>query len=470
MAPQQIQALEILLATVPELEQKINEELAENPTLELLHNGRESLMGNPVDGGGGGDSRASDEAAQAAEKDEALATLIQLTEHWQDYSGGRSYGGGTYTDEDEERRQFMFDSLTVEPSLQDFLSDQLREVAGLAPEMVEICSQIIGSIDEMGYLRTHVSDLAIVTGADPSEIRRGLAIVQGFDPPGIGARDLRECLLLQLQRKGEKGSLVYRLVDQFLDEAGRNQIPKIARALHISNSHVYELLEEIRRLNPYPGSLIGGSSSDYVYPEVFIEKQEDGEWGVRPNREYRPRLRIAPYYLELLRDPNTPREAKSYIREKVTRSRQLLKAIDQRQSTIERIAEVLIVHQRDFLDNGVEHMRPLTMSQVADDIGVHETTVSRAIANKYVQTPHGLFRFKHFFSTGFRASDGDEVSSLGIKEKIKNLIDGEDGRKPLSDQKLVELLKEQGFDVARRTVAKYREELGIPASHIRRSH
>jgi len=471
MAPQQIQALEILLATIPELDQKINEELAENPTLELLGNGFEELSGNPVEGDNQAEnSQQGEAAALAAEKDEALTTLIQLTENWRDYGAASSYGTPSASAEGEERRQFMFDSLTVEPSLHEVLSQQLRETDGLSASTIEICAQIIGSIDETGYLRTHLADLAIITGQDATEVRRALAVIQSFEPPGIGARDLRECLLLQLERQGKKKGLSYRLVDKHLEAAGRNQIPGIAKALHISNAHVYNLLEEIRSLIPHPGHLIGRTDAEFVHPEIYIEKDDKGVWIVRASREFRPRLRISPYYLKMLEDPQISKDDKSYIRGKMTNSRHLLKALDQRHSTIERIGTSLIEFQKPFFEYGIEHMRPLTMSQVADDISVHETTVSRAIANKYVQTPHGLFRLKHFFTAGFQGSGGDEVSSLSIKEKIRHLVEAEDMKKPLSDQKLVTLLTEQGFKVARRTVAKYREEQGIQASHLRRSH
>jgi len=471
MAPQQIQALEILLATVPELQQKISQELAENPTLELLENATEQLVGNPVEEGGpAADPRAEEEAsAMAAEKDEALATLIQLNKDWRDHASMPFAGRGMGGREEQERRQFLFDSLADEPTLQDTLLTQLRQSDDVDERSAQICEQIVGSIDDTGYLRRHISDIAITVNADLPEVERALATVQSFDPAGVGARDLRECLLLQLQRRGEKGTLAYQVVDKHLDAIGRNQIPKVARALRTSSRGLYEILQEIRRLNPFPGSAIAPTTANMVYPEVFIEKDEQGEWHVRSNRDYVPRLRISPYYQKLLEDPKTPREAKTYIREKVTSSKLLLRAIVQRQSTIERIAGSLLEFQHDFFDDGVMHMRPLVMSQVAEDIGVHETTVSRAIANKYVQTPHGLFPLKHFFSSGYEAGNGEMVSSHSIKQKIQDFVDAEDPKRPLSDKKLADLLNEEGFKVARRTVAKYREEGGIMPSHMRRN-
>ena len=473
MAPQQIQALEILLATVPELEQKITSELESNPTLELVRTGSEALIGNPVeptDSEGAAGTNGNKEGNEGFGRDEALATLLELTKTWADYSASSRGGGGQHTPEDAERRQYLFDSLVSEPSLQEILMSQLREAEGLDEKMRSICEQIVGSIDETGYLRAHPSDLAIITNADLAEVKRAIAVVQDFDPAGIGARDLRECLLLQLDRQDRRGEVIYELVDKYLEDLGRNQIPRIARALRVSKNHLYVLLEEIKRLNPYPGSLVAPSRPNFVYPEVYIEKDGNGNWVVRPNRDYVPRLRVSPYYVKLLKDPNTPKEAKAYIREKVAGSKLLLRAIDQRQSTIERIAHSLLRFQRGFFDNGVAHMRPLIMSQVAEDIGVHETTVSRAIANKYVQTPHGLVPFKHFFSSGYEGSSGEMVSSHSIKHKLEEIVNNEDPKKPYSDQKLAQMLKDLGFTVARRTVAKYREELDILPSNMRRNY
>jgi RNA polymerase sigma-54 factor len=466
MAPQQIQALQILLATLPELEQRIHQELEQNPTLELLDSGLETLAGNPLEDDVEGTPQVEDDAAAAAaEHDESLAGLVQLTDSWRDYAPQMPY-----SDADVERRQFLFDSLTAEPSLQEHLLRQVRESEIADDRLRDLCAHIVGSIDEGGYLRTHPADIATALQTDLDSVQSGIALVQTFEPAGVGARDLRECLLLQLERQGRRDSLEYQLVEHHLDDLSHNRIPQVAKALHTSPAHVYTLLEKIRALNPYPGHQVSAAGVDFVYPEVFIEKDASGQWHARSNRDYSPRLRIAPRYLAMLEDPDVSADDKRYLRDKIASSRLLMRAIGQRQSTIERIAEALIEFQRDFLECGTEHMRPLVMGQVAERLGLHETTISRAIANKYVQTPHGLFPFRYFFNTGYRGEDGERVSSLGIKQKIQSLIEGEDRNHPLSDQKLVALLKQQGFDVARRTVAKYREELGIASSHLRRGY
>lgn len=469
MAPQQIQSLEILLATTQELEQKISEEISENPTLELLSHGTEDLVGNPIEQDETTGSPDQEEAAaRAAERDETLAALIELNAPWQD----GAYKAGSvrhYTAEDEERRQYMLDSLVSAKSLQDVLLEQLRQTEGLDQDAMGVCEEVIGSIDDTGYLRSHVADIAISSGSDMETVERALAVVQGLDPPGIGARDLRECLVLQLKRSGRTDTFEYEVVDKYLEDVGRNQIPKIARAMGISPARLYEALDKLKKLTPFPGSQIAPARPDYVVPEVFIERDDKDAWAVRTNRECFPRLRISPYYLNLLQSPDTPQDVKTYIRQKMTNSKMLLRALDQRASTIERIADCLLQFQPEFFERGIDHLRPLTMSRVADEIGVHETTVSRAVAGKYLQTPHGLFPFRQFFASGIDTGDGAKISSVSVKQKLQETVEQEDSKHPLSDQRLAAMLKGEGYRVARRTIAKYREELGILPSHLRRS-
>jgi RNA polymerase sigma-54 factor len=473
MAPHQIQSLEILMAAIPELEQKISEELVENPTLEMLENGTEQLVGNPLENSL--DHHASDTANDefASEKSETIENLLKLDELWHDRMPVPAAARRGYSAEDDERRQFFFDSLAAEKSMQEVLLEQLRETDGLDEFNERLCREIIGSIDDSGYLRTHLADIATACHTtDLKQVEHALRVVQQFEPAGIGARDLRECLLLQLERlPNARKRLEYRVVDKYLDDVGRNRLTQVSRALNVSLSELKEALARVRKLNPHPGSQVTPTErSDFVAPEVFVDKDEDGNWRVRTNRDYIPRLRISPYYIKLLKDKDTNEEVKSYIRSKIGNSKLLLRALEQRESTIVRITRSLLKFQLGFFDNGVEDMKPLTMSQVADDIEVHETTVSRAITNKYIQTPHGLFPFKHFFTTGYESSSGEQVSSRTVKQKIRDAINAENPQRPLSDQQLSKILKQEGFEVARRTVAKYREELGILSSSLRRKY
>lgn len=498
LAQHQIQSLEVLQLALQDLRAHIQEEMASNPALEM-GSGPEGEDGSVADGGGeGGDAAESGDggeqtsdfgesflgdpmeeaAAQgsnqqelagvAAEKDEFLANLMQVEEGWRDYVPPE-HARNLASSDDEERRRFFFDSLASESTLEDVLLEQLR-TADCDEQTARVGEMIIGSIDQTGYLRTSVPDLAVATGSSLREVERVLKMVQTFEPPGVGARDLRECLLLQLDRKGMRKSLAYRVVEKQIDKLARNRIPDIARALRVSKAALYEALAEIRKLQPRPGNAVSSEPDHYVLPELFVTREQDGSYSVSTNRDSVPRLRVSSLYLRLLQDPATPPETRAYIREKVNSVKMLMRSIAQRKSTIERIAEVVVRHQHDFFEDGEEAMRPLTMGEVAQEIDVHETTVSRAIANKYMDTPRGLFPLRHFFSTGYTTGDGDQLSNLSIKSKVQTLVDDEDPAKPLSDQSLVELLKEQGLKVARRTVAKYREELGIPSSHLRKRH
>jgi RNA polymerase sigma-54 factor len=470
MAPQQLQSLAILQATAQEVEHRIEQELAENPTLELVGHGTEQLVGSLADRGDavGGDSEAG---AQVAEHDETLATLVELGEAWQDYAGQRFSSRGPYSGEDEERRQFLFDSLVDEPGLQEFLLMQVRENDTVDDDLRGLAEHVIGNIDERGYLQARTDEMAAALGLPPAQVEDAVRLVQSFDPPGVGARDLRECLLLQLERKGREESLAYRAVKHHLDELGRNRIPQVAKALRISPQRLYtEVLGEIRGLTPFPGSEVSHEQTNYVVPEVYVQRDEDGQWQVQANRDSIPHIRIAKQYLDLLKDPEVAAEVKAYVREKIANSRLLLRAVEQRESTIVRLTRSLLEWQRDFFDHGPEHLRPLTMGQVADDLGLHETTISRTVAGKYIQTPHGIMPFRDFFSTGSVTQEGETVSSLSVKQKLQELVQQEPPKKPLSDQRLTDLLQEQGFDVARRTVAKYREELGILPSRLRRGY
>jgi RNA polymerase sigma-54 factor len=466
IAPQQIQSLEILTAPLLDLQTRINQEMAENPALERLASEGEQLAGDPMEDVGRPETD-QDIAGMAAEKDEFIASLMQLDDSWGDYlppDHARSYAG----QQDAERRQYFFDSLTADRTLADDLLEQLR-TGDYDEETARIGEAVIGSLDGAGYLRSHPEDVAIACGAKLDEVKRAVKMLQGFEPPGVCARDIRECLLLQLERQGRKDTLTYKAVDKYLDKLAKNRIPEVAKALRVSPAALYEVMQEIRQLQPRPGHSVDTGTEQYVLPEVYVEKESD-EYTIRTNGNHMPRIRVSPLYIRLLEDPETPKEVRDYIKEKILNGNALIKSLAQRLSTIERIAGIIVDRQKEFLDIGEESMRPLTMSQVANEIGVHETTVSRAIANKYMQTPRGLFAFKHFFTTGYRTADGDMLSSHSIKSKIQALVGEEDLGHPLSDQKIVKLLTEQGLKVARRTVAKYREEIGIQSSHLRKSY
>ncbi len=467
LAPQQIQSLEILVAPLLELQMKVSQELQDNPVLEQEKPAGEELAGDVLSETSSEDDGENGQQSDSDKTDREIKELVQLSDSWQN-SLVPSHSQRQFSSDDEEKRQHFFDSLTDEASLQEQLLEQLK-LSGTDDKTKELAELIIGSIDEQGYLRSHLADLATAGNVSVKEMEKILEFVQSFDPPGIAARDLKECLLLQLKAKGKSKSLSAELIRSHLKEIGQNKLPQVARKMKISMIRLNELLLEVRALNPYPGLSLSPNNPIFVIPEVFVEKRDD-KYVVISKGDNFPRLRISQFYLNLLENPDTSEETKSYIKEKLIQGKTLIKSLVQRQSTIKNIAEVIVDSQFDFFEKGVEFLRPLTMQQVADKLGIHETTVSRAIANKYMQTPYGLFEFKYFFSTGFKAEDGESLSNRSIMEKIKDLVSREDTAKPLSDLQIAELLAKDGLKVARRTVAKYREELGIPPSHLRKEY
>ena len=467
MSPQQLQALQILQEATLELQQRITSELNVNPVLEVTGNGLEQLAGNPLEDSGLG-SQNDEHAAQLAEYDESMVDAVR--EIGDEGLFRDALAGVAYDEDAEERRQHFFNSLSSEATLQDRLLEQLRDVVQDDPHWVRICTEVLGNLDDAGYLQAGDDDIARGAGVSLAEAQRAVAIVQSLEPAGIGARDLRECLLLQLERNRERGSIAWDIVDRHLDDLARNRLPQLAKSLDADLSEIQAAAERIRSLDPRPGHALAATPVNYIVPEVVIELGPDGRWQVRMNRWTTPRLGLVQRYVDMLQEPSVPAEVKQFLREKMASAKTLMNALGERQATIERIAWVLVEMQGDFLREGPGKLRPLTMQQVAEELELHETTISRAVANKYVQTPHGLFSFRHFFTTGYQGSDGEALSSRAVKEKIVALVAQEAKAKPLSDQKIAELLAKEGLTVARRTVAKYREEEGIPAASLRRVH
>ena len=447
-----------------ELQERLSQELAANPVLEEVPSGTELQVGDPLSAGSG-------EAEPPDAGDEALASeqLVREAENWHDelpFPGGGHEGGGGGS-ADPADRDFFFDSLAGEPTLQELLLDELR-LSNVDDRQRRIGELVIGSIDDSGYLRTHPADIAMAADASLEEVEQVVRLIQTFDPPGVGAFTPGECLRLQLERRGEKDPRLFELIDRHLDDIGNNRLPQVARAMKISLPELDRLLEKLRSLHPYPGTALAPSGAVFVAPEVEIVRDGDA-YTVKPSGR-QVRLRIPERYWKMLEDPSLSAADRAYIRDKIAAARELMRALEMRETTIRRIAAVIADEQRDFFDKGVAFLRPMTMRHVAEKLDLHETTVSRAIAGKYLQTPRGFFEFRYFFSSGFQAADGTAVSSRSVQEAIRHLIDGEDARKPLSDEKLSRLLRQEGLDVARRTVAKYREEMHIPPTHLRRSH
>jgi RNA polymerase sigma-54 factor len=360
----------------------------------------------------------------------------------------------------------MFDSLVATTSLQEMLLEQIRE-SKLPEADWPLAEMLVGNIDDYGYLKAATEELSASTGMPPDRIESVIKVIQTFDPAGVGGRDLRECLLLQMERSGQKDTLEYRIVRDFMEALGRRRIPEIARGTGTEVDEVQDALENIAKLEPRPGRAYLPDNDQFILPEVFAHRSGD-EWVVTTNNEQIPHLRISNTYKDLMSQGENSPEVKNYIREKIRAGKFLIKSLHQRQQTILNIAREIVHRQRDFLEKGVAHLKPMTMVQVAEIVGVHETTVSRAVSGKYMQTPQGLFEMKYFFTAGIQTASGDGMSNTSVKDMIAEIFKAENGSKPLSDQEVVRMLKEKGIVIARRTVAKYRTELNILPSNLRK--
>lgn len=452
IAPQMQQSLQMLQAPTLELRHLVQQELVANPTLE-----EEST------------DVSLEEASSPDEEDDfekEFAELSRLDEEWREYMA-QSRMAAPKRDDADEKHQFMMDSIVEPITLQEHLLNQLS-VSDVEADLRETAAMLIGNIDENGFLQVDLEELSFDMGIPFDDLEEAKLLVQTFDPVGVGAVDLRDCLLIQLERLGKHHSLEYRIVDHYLDELARKRYPQIAKKLSVSSEQITHAAGSIARLDPKPGSRFGGDSNTYVTPDVSVEKI-GGEWVVAMNNEQIPRLRISNSYKDLMASGNG-REAKAYIRDKIRAGKFLIKSIHQRQQTIRSIAAEIVKRQADFFEIGPSKLKPMNMAQVADEVGVHETTVSRAVSGKYLSTPHGVFEMKYFFTTGYQTEDGETMSNTSVKKTIADLVDSEDPKKPLSDQRIVEELEKSGIKIARRTVAKYREELNILPSHMRRSY
>ena len=360
----------------------------------------------------------------------------------------------------------MFDSLVAGTSLAESLLEQVRD-SSLPEADHTVAEVIIGNIDDYGYLKASVEEISAISNVPGEKILEVLKVIQTFDPPGVGARDLRECLMLQLERENELESLEYEIVRDYMEALGKRRIPEIARGTGATVEEVQESLAKIARLEPRPGRAFLANVDQFVLPEVFVKRSGD-DFVVTTNNEHIPHLRISNVYKDLMSQGSNSAEVKNYIREKIRAGKFLIKSLHQRQSTIANIAREIVKRQREFMDKGVAFLKPLTMVQVAEVVGVHETTVSRAVSGKYMETPQGVFEMKYFFTAGLQTDSGANVSNTSVKDMIAEIFKGEDTSKPLSDQEVVKMLKEKGIVIARRTVAKYRMELNILPSNLRK--
>lgn len=461
LAPQLRQSLELLQVPTLELRALIRAELEKNPTLEEPPENY-----TPLEDDGGEEPKANPDADQKSlDFRKEFEVLARLDDEWREYFF-QEENNRPYTAEAAEKRQYFFDSVAQTESLQAHLINQLR-LSDLDEHSRQIGELIIGSISDDGFLTTPVEELASSINADPGLFRTVLETIQDFDPTGVGARDLKECLLMQLRRLDKADSLAFAIIRDHIDLLAAHKLQDIAKALKTSPEEVQKAADFIATLTPRPGNAYSGDASAYIAPDVQVRKM-DGQFVVILNDDQIPHIRISRQYRSLMNDESTTAELRDYVQDKVRAGTFLIKSIQQRQSTIFNIATEIVKVQGEFLEHGVSHLKPLTMSQVADAVKLHETTVSRAVAGKHMRTPVGLFEMKYFFTPAIKLADGGSVSNKTVIDMIASMVAAESSTAPLSDQELMDQLKAKGVDVARRTVAKYRMALNLPPSHLRK--
>ena len=461
MTPQLQQALKLLQVPTLELQQIIKEELVLNPFLEEVDEFAE-VEDQKTDSDENPLERQEEESAGPENEEVAeVKDEIDWTDFVQDdldrASIPQSESNTEFFEKVPVRRESLAEHLTNELHLLDLTEDELA--------LGEI---IVGSLDDRGYLATPIEELAEFARATPEEVLRVLTIVQTLEPAGVGARDLRECLLIQLKARGQEGTLAWRIIEQQFENLKNNKRAEIARALKVTMEQVQEATDSLGTLSPKPGFELSAEEVKYVVPDLIVERVGE-EYVAFLNDRNVPRLRINAAYQSVLKgNKKSGSEDRKYVNDKLSAAKWLIGTIEQRRRTMINVMTCIIQEQREFFDKGIQFLRPLTLQTIARQIGVHESTVSRVTNSKYVQTPRGIFELKFFFSSGLTTDDGEDVSARTARDRIKNLIAEEDTKDPLSDQKIADLLRGDGLNIARRTVAKYREQLRILPARIRR--
>ncbi|HEX9160992.1 MAG TPA: RNA polymerase factor sigma-54 [Thermoanaerobaculia bacterium] len=466
MTPSLQQAIKLLQLSKLELQEVLNQELLENPLLEETAEEAKAEETETDTTDQKVDAEEEAKKAQETDKDKEKDSFeeIDYDAYFQDYI---EYGYNPRMSEEHE--EFPIENtLTRPPNLTDHLTWQLA-MSDASPRIKEVGQFIIGNIDEDGYLRASTEEIEAAGGWSATEVQQAIQVIQTLDPIGVGARDLRECLLLQLDFLQIDEPLVETIVRDHWDMFMQRHFVQLAKTLAIDMKTLEGLVEIIKHLDPKPGRKYSNERAIYVEPDVYVQKVGD-EYVIVLNEDGMPKLRINGSYRAMLNsmDSKSDGETVNYIKDKIRSAVWLIKSLDQRQRTIYKVAESIVKHQREFLEKGIDFLRPLVLRDVADDIQMHESTVSRVVSNKYMHTPRGLFLMKYFFHSGIDSDTGEDISSLTVKKKIQSFIEAEDPRKPLSDSKIMKILNDEGINIARRTVAKYRDELNIPSSTDRK--
>ena len=469
--PRLYQAMDLLYMPLLDLQQHLKQELLNNPFLDMVE---------PEEDEEESEDEATETEAQTEPEEKANNDEIDWEEILLD-----GFDAGGRREEHEERE--YYEPVTVDTrDLSDHLLDQIS-LLELTPRQAFLADEFIGNINEDGYLACSLDDLlnavndTVVKAAEEidrdtddlplytrAEIEQMLATIQSLDPPGVGARDLRECLMLQLKEAGLEQSVPYRLVRDCFEELINHRWSEISKRFGISPTDVQKAADEIKKLDPKPGLIYSDASDNYIIPDLIVDKI-DGRYHVFLNDANLPRLKLSRAYQEIARDKKKfEGENKEFISSKLNSANWMIQAIEQRRQTMLKVMNYIVDRQRDFFEKGVQHLKPLTLREVAEVISMHESTVSRVTNEKFVQTPRGVLPLKFFFSSGLSTTAGEDVSARGIKAQIEKLVADEDPKHPLTDQAIVNILKESGVQIARRTVAKYRDQLGVLSARMRK--
>ena len=463
MTPQLQQAIKLLQLTRLELQDLVIQELEENPLLEESSDVEEVRELDTLEV-----SEQELEPAQDSADFHEVEAGDDTLRDWDSYLDGYNYSSGEQQYGGEDERPSFENLLTKKGTLIDHLLWQLH--MGQYSEMdVRVGEVIIGNVDDYGYLRASLQEIAAASSATEEDVQDVLDCIQEFDPPGVAARDLRECLLIQARNLGMKGSVVENILLHHLGELEKRNYKQIARSLKVDISQVLIASRIISGFDPRPGSSFSTDDVHYISPDIFVHKVGD-DYVVMLNEEGLPNLKVSTQYADARGNGTIDSQTDHYISDKMRSAAWLIKSIQQRQRTIYKVAKSIIRFQRDYFDRGIEYLRPLVLRDIAEDIGMHESTISRVTTNKYMQTPQGLLELKYFFNSGLSTSEGDFVASESVKNRIREIIEKENPKKPLSDQKIAELLTEETVNIARRTVTKYREMLNLGSSSERKRH
>ncbi|WP_305041239.1 RNA polymerase factor sigma-54 [Geoalkalibacter sp.] len=466
MTPQLQQAIKLLQLSRMELIDLVQQELEENPILdegqEIVEE-RDGAEEPTVATQESGESESFDEIQEVKGDKEGLNDI-----DWQTYLEGYNLGGSVADayEEDDDRPSYE-NLLTKKGTLTDHLMWQLN-LSRLDDQTRRAAAEIIGNLDEDGFFKATFEEVAAATGTTVGQVGKALSLVQEFDPTGVAARNLQECLLVQVRMLGMGGTLVEALLRDHIQDLENRRYPAIAKALGVSLDEVLEATRIISNLDPRPGRQYNQEDVQYITADIFVYKIGD-EFVVVLNDEGLPSLRINAFYRQAMTNESlVDAKAGEYIQEKLRSAVWLIKSIHQRQRTIYKVTKSIVKFQREFFEKGIDYLKPLVLRDVAEDIEMHESTISRVTTNKYVQTPQGLYELKFFFNSGINTTGGDAIASESVKSRIRDLIAGENPKKPYSDRKIVEILEKDNINIARRTVTKYREMLGIGSSTERK--